>query len=176
MRFKTAVPSVALAKDGGLVNATQLRYCWRRMELESPRTAELRYNLVAEGFYMTKLRKALLEIFAKDMKPFSVDEIQGHLQKFDAPVHKVSLYRELEVLVNAGVINPIYFHDHIKRYEFAEHKHHHHVVCIKCNAIADVDVSDDFDDLQYRIEKKSKFTILRHSLEFFGLCKNCVSA
>ncbi len=146
------------------------------MKLETPRTAELRYNLVAEGFCMTKLRKALLEIFAKDMKPFSVDEIQGRLKKFDTLVHKVSLYRELEVLVNAGVINPIYFHDHIQRYEFAEHKHHHHVVCIKCNAIADVDVSDDFDIVQYQIEKKSKFTILRHSLEFFGLCKKCVSA
>lgn len=146
------------------------------MKLETPITAELRYNLAAEGFRMTKLRKALLEIFAKNMKPFSVDEIRSRLKKFDIPeVHKVTLYRELEVLVEAGVIVPIFFHDHVQRYEFVEQDHHHHIVCIKCDAVADIDVADPFDALEDQVDKKSKFTILRHSLEFFGLCKNCAS-
>ncbi len=146
------------------------------MKLETSRTAELRYNLAAEGFRMTKLRRALLEIFAKNMKPFSVDEIRGRLRKFDIPeVHKVTLYRELEVLVEAGVIVPIYFHDQVQRYEFVEQDHHHHIVCIKCDAVADIDVADPFDKLEDKVDKKSKFTILRHSLEFFGLCKSCAS-
>jgi Fur family transcriptional regulator, ferric uptake regulator len=143
---------------------------------ETPKTGEIRYELEAEGFRMTKLRSALLEIFAHGEKPFSADEILTVLKKNDLPVHKVTLYRELEVLAGASVIRPIHLHDQILRYESVEHSHHHHVVCVKCKKIADVDVGDNFDAAERKIEKKTKFTILRHSLEFFGLCNACSSA
>ena len=143
---------------------------------ETSKTAEIRYELVVGGFRMTKLRSALLEIFANEVKPFSADEILTVLKKNDLPVHKVTLYRELDVLANASVIRPIHFHDQILRYESVEHNHHHHVVCVKCNTIADVDVGDNFEEVERKITKKTKFTILRHSLEFFGLCNACSSA
>ncbi len=143
---------------------------------ETPKTGEIRYELEAAGFRMTKLRSALLEIFAHEEKPFSADEILTVLKKNDLPVHKVTLYRELDVLINAAVIHPVYFHDQIQRFESVEQRHHHHVVCVKCDAVADVDVRDDFSEEQRKIEKKTKFTILRHSLEFFGLCSACSSA
>jgi len=146
------------------------------MMKETSKTAEIRYELEAEGFRMTKLRRALLEIFAHEVKPFSADEILTVLKKNDLPVHKVTLYRELEVLAAASVIRPIHFHDQILRYESVEHSHHHHVVCVKCKKIAGVDVGDNFDAAERKIEKKTKFTILRHSLEFFGLCNACSSA
>lgn len=139
-------------------------------------SAEIAYELSAEGFRMTPLRRAILSIVAKQVKPFRIDEIRGHLEKIDTSFHFTSIYRELEFLAKEGVITPIYFHDHIKRYEFVEQDHHHHIVCIKCDAVADIDVADPFEELTDRVDKKSKFTILRHSLEFFGLCKNCVSA
>lgn len=137
--------------------------------------AEIAYELSAEGFRMTPLRRAIIAIVAKQVKPFTIDEIRGHLQENDVTFHLASLYRELEVLTDAHVITPIYFHDHIKRYEFVEQDHHHHIVCIKCDAVADIHVNDPFDELEDRVDKKSQFTILRHSLEFFGLCKACAS-
>lgn len=142
----------------------------------SQKTADLRYELCAEGFRMTKLRIALLEIFARDMKPFSADEILPLLRKNHIPVHKVSLYRHLELLVNAGVLRPIFFHDQVKRYEFVEHKHHHHVVCTSCGKVAEIEVADDFDAAERKIEKQTKFSNLFHSLEFFGLCQTCSRA
>lgn len=162
-------------KIGTFANATELRYPGRSMIKETPKTGEIRYELEAEGFRMTKLRSALLEIFVHEVKPFSVDEILTMLKKNDLPVHKVTLYRELEVLTKASVIRPIHFHDQILRYESIAHGHHHHVVCVNCKQNVDVDVGDNFDEVERKIEKKTKFTILRHSLEFFGLCKNCAS-
>lgn len=138
-------------------------------------SAEIAYELSAEGFRMTPLRRAILSIVAKQVKPFTIDEIRGCLKKIDESFHLASIYRELDFLTKERVITPIYFHDHIKRYEFVEQDHHHHIVCIKCDAVADIDVADPFDELEDSIDKKSKFTILRHSLEFFGLCKNCAS-
>lgn len=136
-------------------------------------SAEIAYELSAEGFRMTTLRRAILAIVAEEMKPFSTHEIRASLTREKVSFHLASLYRELDVLTEANVIHPVYFHDHIKRYEYVQHEHHHHLVCVKCNVIADVDAADNFDDLERRLEKKTKFTILRHSLEFFGLCKNC---
>lgn len=133
-------------------------------------------ELASEGFRMTELRIAILAIVEHQMKPFSIDEIRAELEKYHVPFHIASLYRELDVLTNASVLQPVYFHDHIKRYEWSYDRHHHHVVCVKCDAVADVDVRDDFSDEQRKIEKKTKFTILRHSLEFFGLCNACSSA
>jgi len=136
---------------------------------------EIAHELSAEGFRMRPLRRMILSIVAKQVKPFTIDEIRGRLEKTETPFHLASLYRELDVLTEARVITPIYFHDHIKRYEFVEQDHHHHIVCIKCDAIADIDVADPFDELEDTVDKGSKFTILRHSLEFFGLCKSCAS-
>jgi Fur family transcriptional regulator, ferric uptake regulator len=138
-------------------------------------SAEVAYELSAEGFRMTELRRAILSIVAEQGRPFTIDEIRGQLRKNNTLFHLASLYRELDVLTEAGVIIPIYFHDHIKRYEFVEQSHHHHIVCIKCKEIADVDVADNFDVIEKRLEKKTKFSILRHSLEFFGLCQKCQS-
>lgn len=145
------------------------------MNYGSPASAEIEYELSAEGFRTTKLRSALLSIFADQIKPFSVDEITTALGKKKLSVHKVTLYRELAVLVKAEVISPIYFHDQIQRYEFVQHKHHHHVVCTSCGVIADVEIDDELEGQIPAIEKKTKFTLLRHSLEFFGLCKTCAS-
>lgn len=143
---------------------------------QTPQTAEVRYELEAEGFRMTKLRSALLEIFAHEVKPFSADEILTKLQKNNITVHKVTLYRELEVLVAAQIINPIYFHDRISRYEFTEHGHHHHVVCTSCGKVADIEAPDRFNTFEHKIAQQTAFTHIRHSLEFFGLCQNCSPA
>ncbi len=140
------------------------------------RQTQIAAELAEEGFRMTELRLAILAIVERQEKPFSIDELRQALEKYEVDFHLASLYRELDILTNASVIQPVYFHDHIKRFEFAYDRHHHHVVCVKCDAVADVDVGDDFSDEQRNIEKKTKFTILRHSLEFFGLCNACSSA
>ncbi len=141
----------------------------------SSKSAEIEYELTAEGFRMTKLRTALLSIFADNMRPFSVDEITKALEKKKVVVHKVSLYRELEVLTKADAITPIYFQDSLQRYEFVQHNHHHHIVCIKCNKFEDVEIDDKLDKEARRLEKRTKFSILKHSLEFFGLCPSCTA-
>lgn len=138
-------------------------------------SAEIAYELSAEGFRMTELRKALLSIVAENKRPFSIDEIRAALKKMKVPFHIASLYREVERMVKAEVISPIYFHDQIQRYEFVQHEHHHHVVCTDCGVIADVEIDDKLESQIPAIEKKTKFTLLRHSLEFFGLCKTCAS-
>jgi len=52
--------------------------------------------------------------------------------------------------------------------------HHHHIVCEQCGALEDIENCNQVS-LQKEILKHSKsFKVINsHSLEFFGICKNC---
>lgn len=130
---------------------------------------ELQY----EGCRMTPLRRALIEIFHVYRQPLSFEDLQNILKKRKLSPHKVSLYREIDFLEERRVIETVLL-DGVKRYERKDKEHHHHVVCTKCSTVQDVPVDETaFLKEKTNIEKKTQFTIQKHSLEFFGLCVNC---
>lgn len=81
-------------------------------------------------------------------------------------VNKTTIYRSLEKLMTNGVILEIDFSDGKKRYELAESKHHHHLICISCSTVKDVSLDEKFN-------VPKSFKVVKHNLEFFGYCKNC---
>src|SRR5260221_14224287 len=82
-------------------------------------------------------------------------------------VNKTTVYRQIKSLLKEKLIAEIEFGDGKKRYELSSLPHHHHVVCIKCNLISDITLKENFN------KPKTNFKILKHNLEFFGLCQNC---
>lgn len=107
-------------------------------------------------------------MFLQDSGPVSVPAIN---ERFS--VHKTTIYRELEMLVQRGKLSEIDFGDGTKRFEIASKGHHHHLVCERCDSVAEIDLHDDFSDQEQNIFEKLGFTITRHNLELFGVCKSC---
>lgn len=134
----------------------------------------IKSELIDEGFRMTRLRNALIEILVDLGAPFSIDEMRGLLKKMRVPAHKVSVYRELVLFEEMGIIRSIHLQDHILRYELLV-DHHHHVMCTSCKTIEEIQLECDLEKEELRIAKKIQFASLTHSLEFFGLCKSCAS-
>ena len=132
-------------------------------------------ELADEGFRITKLRKAIIQLMTQLEKPFSIDEIRHLLKKQGIAVHRWSLYREMEFLTRFNVLSPVIFHDGVVRYEVVTGNHHHHLICLKCDLVEDVELKQELEEEERRIARKTKFQIIRHSLEFFGLCANCRS-
>jgi len=100
--------------------------------------------------------------------PVSVPEMMKFVK-----ANKTTIYRQMETLTTKGHISEVDLGDGTKRYELSTKGHHHHLVCMKCNSIAECDINDDFSEIEISIRKQKKFQILKHSLEFFGLCHNC---
>ena len=125
-------------------------------------------ELKKAGFRITTVRKQLLELLENTTRPITVTEI---LNKVKA--NKTTIYREIETLLDRGYLIEVYFSDGVKRYELSNRKHHHHVVCVKCKSVSDVVVVDDFSKTEKAVSYQTNFKIIRHSLEFFGLCANC---
>lgn len=121
----------------------------------------------------TRLRLLLLEAMCNSDQPLSVEHMLAFVSKNKFRSHKTSVYRQLLVLQKEKMIKEIQFGENKKRYEIYFDKHHHHLVCTRCDSIQDVDSENDLDALERKITREKKFKITSHALEFFGLCKKC---
>ena len=128
--------------------------------------------LQGRGFRMTPIRRLFLKTFRDSKHPVSTYELYTELTKHKLSCNRSTMYRELVFLEKQGVITSVEFGDGVKRYEAAD-EHHHHFICTKCNTIFDVNLTNDLAADESFIEKQLGARIQSHSLEFFGLCKNC---
>lgn len=133
-------------------------------------------NLREKGFRLTRVRKALIEIFETLKVPLSVPQLKILLQEQGLTPDKTTLYREISFLMEQNLVVGIELGEGKKRYESAQHGHHHHLVCLRCDNIEDIEVEADLKDEEKRILKLKGFEVQHHALEFFGLCKRCRNA
>lgn len=129
--------------------------------------------LKAKKHKITKVRSLIIEIIVSSPTPLSVGELLNMLEKVNLQPNKTTIYRELDFLLKQGIIREVDFGESKKRYEFSSEQHHHHVICIKCKKIEDVDLDQDLSQYEDKIAQEKNFKIINHSLEFFGLCPNC---
>ncbi len=130
----------------------------------------------ARGHRMTKTRTALLSLFMEETAPLSVDEIETRLKKKRITANPSTLYRELDFLKTENFLSEIVLDGPKRRFEWSHREHHHHLYCEKCKGIEEVEMDNELAELQLSIQKKKGFKISSHTLEFFGLCKNCKNA
>lgn len=129
-------------------------------------------SLKKSGHKITKVRTALLQILTKTPTPLSIADILLKLKQIKLVPNKTTVYREIEFLNNLGLIIGVDFGEGKKRYE-SSGKHHHHIICVNCKLIKDIFLETDLNLFNAKIAKVAGFKPVGHSLEFFGLCRNC---
>ena len=108
--------------------------------------------------------------------PMSAAELH-HTIGPDVPLS--SLYRTLAVLEETGVVMHHFGTGGITRYELAEWLtgHHHHLVCVGCGAVDDIDVPQPYEEevrmLVDKIAELASFVPSGHVLEIEGRCPRC---
>jgi len=128
--------------------------------------------LQKKGYKLTNSRRQILSIL--NAKPVSVSDIQETLKHKSVSIDIVTIYRNLELLVNLGFMQKTQFADKSARYEIVVNNvHHHHLICKNCGDIEDIPL--DEKSLLSEVAKRSKFKIEKHNLEFFGICIQCQS-
>jgi len=121
----------------------------------------------------TNARKVALHFFEKENRPIDAEEILAHLRKHDLETDRATVYRILDIFFKKGIINRFEFQEGKFRYELAG-SDHHHLICEKCGKIEDI--SDcNIAGLEKDIKKKKGFVVKRHSLEFYGVCRLCLT-
>jgi|SRR6185369_10185835 len=132
------------------------------------------HDLKRFGLRLTKTRRTCVDVLSSAKTPLSAAQLSVELEKRGVIVNKTTIYRELERLERIGVVENVQLNDRKRHYELAFENHHHHLICMQCENVEDVDVSEqELREEEAKVGRLKKFTIVRHSLEFFGLCEHC---
>lgn len=124
----------------------------------------------------TAKRRVLVEILRRSTRPLTMPEM---LEQGDG-LAQSSVYRNMVVLEQAGVVRRIVTGDEFARFELAEDltgHHHHHLVCTSCGAVADFIVPQEIEDLLESalvgVAEAHEFAVDGHRLDLSGLCRRC---
>ena len=122
----------------------------------------------------TKTRQALLTALHEAAGPLAPPEIVALCHEAGRKANKTTIYRDLAALERAGIVERVIVSDRKQYFELTERGHHHHFVCLECDTVEDI-LLDEADFLKQgeRLAEQSGFSILRHSVEFFGRCRMC---
>jgi len=82
-----------------------------------------------------------------------------------------TVYRNLEILAESGVVQKIDIGGTKKRFD-GNVEVHYHLRCTACGKVDDVHFSTGVD-LEGMAALVTDYTILRHRLEFIGICPQC---
>jgi len=108
---------------------------------------------------------------------FRPEDLVAALRRQRRRVSLTTVYRNLSLLVDAGIIRKTDWQDvgrlGAARYErIWGREHHDHLVCSKCGTRVEFSYPA-IDVLQDAVAKEHGFTLERHCLELVGVCPDC---
>jgi len=135
-------------------------------------TDQLGRELAARGHKLTAPRRAVLDVIAGTCESLSPAEIYERGLRRYPRLGLVTVYRTLDILVEAGVLRRMHRDDGCHSYALVQAAHGHHLICSSCNQVVEFD-GCDLDALFKRVARKTGFRIEGHWLEVFGRCPKC---
>ena len=127
--------------------------------------------LLDHNLRKTPERYIILKHIYKISKHFDIDYLYGCINKVEK-ISKATIYNNLELFTEAGLIKKLNFNNNKVLYEKSLHKQQHdHVICTVCGKIlefCDPRIKDILDGVKEIIN----FQVDAHSLNIYGKCNN----
>jgi Fur family ferric uptake transcriptional regulator len=120
---------------------------------------------------LTTHRRIILEEIQKYHSHPTVDDIYNAVRKRIPDVSLGTVYRNLELLVQNGLIGKIESSSSKARYDYLTHKHYH-IRCISCGKLQDTPIENS-KEIENIAKKHTEYEILGHEIEFLGKCPKC---
>lgn len=149
-----------------------------------PASAELHHEveqrLAALDQRYTTGRRAIVDILDGSDRPLTVPELLDGADDRNLPAS--SAYRNLNVLLEAGVVHRVAGTDDHSRFELAEElsDHHHHLLCRVCGSVSDIKTSTRLEralaDAARAAASDSGFEVTSHRIDLVGTCGACRTA
>jgi len=131
-------------------------------------------TLKDHGHRITPQRLAIVRILAESENHPSVENIHEQVKKDFPTMSLATVYKNVDLIKALGEVLELGFPDGSNRYDGKNPHPHPHVICIRCKKIFDPDL-ESLDEMQKEVASETRFKILYHRLDFFGLCSSCSS-
>lgn len=138
----------------------------------------IRDYLNRNGYRYTSEREAIIDVMFDNHSHFTVAEIQAELKKRGQPISKVTIYRNVPLLVDCGLIREVDRRGRSEEQVFEQvygHEHHDHLICIRCGKIVEF-MYEAIEILQKEVARQHGFKLVRHILSLRGICPDCKEA
>lgn len=134
-----------------------------------------KFRIKKSGKRMTPIRRALLDIFMRETKPFSLEDVEKILNASGMRPDFTTLWRQIDFFVQEGVIEQI---DVPGRKRFFEKKqqHHHHFICSSCGSkqcLGEEKIHRAIENIISFVEKEG-LSVDSHYFSLKGKCQVCI--
>ena len=122
---------------------------------------------------VTHQREAVAAAVFFSDEHLSVGDIERLLSERGELVGRATVYRTLELLGKAGLVQERDFGEKFKRYEpRVDQRHHEHLICTGCGRVVEFS-SDRLERMNALIAEQHGFHHHHHRLAIYGVCRSC---
>ena len=119
-------------------------------------------------------REVILETLYNSDEHLTPESLHHLLQdKFpELKIGIATVYRTLSLLEDSNMVTSLSFGAQGKKYELGAKDHHDHLICTECGTITEF-VDEEIEDRQHKIADELGFAMKDHSMQIYGICKDC---
>ena len=131
--------------------------------------------LAKRGIRLTRQRRVLIQVMDEAERHLDAGSLFDRAQQIDPHIHKVTVYRTLDMLKKYGLIDELdLLHIHGDQHYYESHGpcDHIHVACLRCGKVREVE-SSLFEQLKRQIEADCEIKITVTRTEIGGYCADC---
>ncbi|MCS7101725.1 MAG: transcriptional repressor [Burkholderiaceae bacterium] len=117
----------------------------------------------------TRQRAAIRSALEQAGRPLLPQEVLEAAQQEVPGLGLATVYRTLKAMVEEDALRVVHLPGENPRFELAQHGHHHHFQCTRCQRVFDLNACPgDLVQLAPR-----GFTVEDHELTLYGRCEEC---
>jgi len=120
---------------------------------------------------LTNQRQVILEELRKVKTHPTASELYDMVRQRLPRIGLGTVYRNLELLADCGVINKLETGGEQKRFD-GNPGAHYHIRCSACGRVDDMDIPR-LEGLDRKAAENCSYTIQGHHIEFIGICADC---
>jgi Fur family ferric uptake transcriptional regulator len=140
----------------------------------APSFDDLIQRLRERGERLTVQRRLVLEILCEQGDHLTVQDIQRRLQPQGIDLAETTVYRILQWLKEIGFVSQTDLGQQGIVYQLVSCDPHHHLVCLVCGAVLDVD-DEVVALLRDYLRREYGFEPRIDHMAIFGRCRDCIS-
>ena len=129
-------------------------------------------RLEARNRQATVQRRVVLQALMDRRSYVTPRDLYAALQRDHPSIGQATVYRTLELLVEAGAAARFLQENNESKYIYCPPRHHHHLVCTRCGLVEDIE-GCVIPALGATLEKRTRFQINEHAVTFYGFCGDC---
>ncbi|TDM05288.1 peroxide-responsive transcriptional repressor PerR [Macrococcus lamae] len=123
------------------------------------------------GVRITPQRQAVLTYLIEADSHPTADEIYKALSPQYSSMSVATVYNNLKVFKESGLVKELTYGDAASRFDFDSHNHYH-IICSECGKINDFHYPR-LDEVENIAEHITNFNVTHHRMEIYGVCPDC---